>query len=232
VALTAQSIIQRVVLTLQDPTSVRWPVPELCRYFNDGQREIVLQRPDAASETATIVLVNGTKQTLPASGAKLLTVFANTSGTKRAVRLVDRTILDVQTPGWHALTGVAEILHYMYDERDPTVFYVYPPATTSASLEVSMATFPTDITVPADGTLYTAVTGNMGLPDIYGNALQDYILYRAYSKDAEYTANASRVAAHYGMFANALGIEIKATVAVSPRSSPAESGTRSTVGAQ
>ena len=217
--ITAQSIIHRVVLTLQDPTSVRWPVPELARYFNDGQREIILQRPDASSETVTLALVAGTKQTLPTSGAKLLTVMANTSSTKRAVYLIERKWLDMQTPGWHALTGSNEILHFMYDERDPTIFYVYPPALNTASLEISISTFPADITVPADGSQYTAVTGNMALPDIYGNALQDYILYRAYNKDAEYTANAQRVAAHYGAFANALGMEIKATLAASPRAS-------------
>ena len=69
---------------------------------------------------------------------------------------------------------------------------------------------------PADGATYTAVTGNISLPDIYGNVLQDYILYRAYTKDSEYAGNAQRAQAHYAAFANALGIEIKATVAVAP----------------
>ncbi|MFW9595551.1 MAG: DUF6682 family protein, partial [Macromonas sp.] len=43
-AISAQSIIRRAVETLQDPTSIRWPVPELVRYLNDGQREIKLHR--------------------------------------------------------------------------------------------------------------------------------------------------------------------------------------------
>ena len=37
--IAAQSIVRRVVETLQDNTSVRWPVNELVRYLNDGQRE-------------------------------------------------------------------------------------------------------------------------------------------------------------------------------------------------
>ena len=46
-AITAQSLIRRVVETLQDNTSIRWPVAELVRYLNDGQREVAIYRPDA-----------------------------------------------------------------------------------------------------------------------------------------------------------------------------------------
>lgn len=214
----AQSIIRRCVETLQDTTSIRWPVAELVRYLNDGQREVVLYRPDAMVTNATVTCVAGTKQTLPANGAKLIEVIRNAraAGTKRAVRMVNREILDAQMPGWHALAGVDDVLHFMYDPRDPRVFYVYPPATTNTQLDIVYAAYPTDIAEPSDGATYTAVTGNISLPDIYGNVLQDYILYRAYTKDSEYAGNAQRAQAHYAAFANALGIEIKATVAVAP----------------
>jgi hypothetical protein len=213
--IAAQSIIRRCVETLQDTTSIRWPVAELVRYLNDGQREVIMYRPDAMVTNATITCVAGSRQSLPANGAKLIEVIRN-SGTRRAVRLVNREILDAQMPGWHSLTGQNELLHYMYDPRDPRTFYVYPPATTSAQLDIVYAAYPTDIVEPADGTNYTAVTGNISLPDIYGNVLQDYILYRAYTKDSEYAGNVQRAQAHYAAFANALGIEIKATVAVAP----------------
>jgi hypothetical protein len=48
--------------------------------------------------------------------------------------------------------------------------------------------------------------------------LQDYILYRAYTKDSDYAGNAARAQSAYAAFANALGIEIKATVMVAPQS--------------
>jgi hypothetical protein len=215
--ITAQSIVRRVVETLQDNTSVRWPVNELVRYLNDGQREIVLYRPDAMVTNAAVALAAGSKQALPANGTKLIEVVRNTAGNKRSVRLVNREILDSQSPGWHNITGATEILHFMYDPRDPKVFYVYPPAAASgASLDVVYAAMPTDITEPADGALYTAVSGNISVPDIYGNVIQDYVLYRAYSKDSEYAGNAARAQAHYGAFANALGVEMKATVNFQP----------------
>lgn len=219
-AITAQSIIRRVVITLQDDTSIRWPVAELVRYLNDGQREIALYRPDSMVTNAVVTLVAGSKQSIPAGGSKLIEVVRNNStASKRAVRLTNREILDAQSPGWHGITGVNEILHFMYDPRDPKVFYVYPPAAgPTAALDLVYSSLPTDIAEPADGVTYTAVTGNISVPDIYGNVLQDYILYRSFAKDSEYAGNANRAQAHYAAFANALGIEMKATVNFQPAS--------------
>jgi len=218
--ISAQSIIRRVVETIQDNTSIRWPISELVRYLNDGQREIILYRPDAMVTMAPVTLVAGTRQSIPATGSKLIDITRNTAatGTKRAIRQCNREILDAQSPGWHALAGTIDALHYMYDPRDPKTFYVYPPALATTAVEVIFSSLPTDIAEPADGALYTAVLGNISVPDIYGNTLQDYILYRAYTKDSDYAGNAARAQAHYGAFANALGIEIKATVMVAPTS--------------
>jgi hypothetical protein len=217
--IAAQSIIRRCVETLQDTTSIRWAVAELVRHLNDGQREIIVHRPDAMVTNAPHTLAAGSRQTLPANGTKLMEVVRNSGGNKRAVRLCAREILDASVPGWHNLTGVTEIVHFMFDPRDPKTFYVYPPAAASgASLDIVYSALPSDVAEPAAGTDYTAVTGNISVPDIYGNVLQDYILYRSYTKDSQYAGNAARAATHYGAFANALGIEIKATVAVAPTS--------------
>lgn len=216
-AITAQSVIQRVVGTLQDTGSVRWTVPELVRYLNDGQREIIVQRPDAMATNASLTLVAGTKQTIPTGATKLIDVVRNTGGSKRAVRICTRSALDAQTPNWHAMTGVTEIRHFIYDPRDPKTFYVYPPAASSgAALDIVYCALPSDVTEPGAGSTYTDVTGNISVPDIYANALQDYILYRAYTKDSEYVGNANRAVAHYSAFTSSLGSEVKATVAVAP----------------
>jgi hypothetical protein len=217
-ALTAQSIIQRVVVTLQDTTSIRWPANELVRYLNDGQREIALLRPDALVANATVTLAAGAKQALPSSASKLIDVVRNTGGNKRAVRITTRTILDSQVPNWYNQTGVTEILHYVYDVRDPKVFYVYPPAAASnASVDLVYSAYPTDITEPADGASFTTISGNISVPDIYGNTLADYVLYRAYTKDAEFAGNAQRATAHYGAFSAALTAELNGTTGVAPK---------------
>ena len=217
-ALTAQSLILRAVTTLQDTTSIRWPANELVRYLNDGQRELAMLRPDALSANATVSLTAGAKQALPSNASKLIDVIRNTSGNKRAVRMTTRTILDSQIPNWYNLTGVTEVLHYTYDVRDPKVFYVYPPAAASgASVDLVYSAYPTDITEPADGALYTSVTGTISVPDIYGNTLVDYVLYRAYTKDSEFAGNAQRATAHYGAFSAALTAELNGTTGVAPK---------------
>lgn len=217
--IAAQSIVRRCVETLQDTTSIRWPVAELVRYLNDGQREIIVHRPDAMVTNLAHSLSAGSRQSLPSNGTKLIEVVRNSGGNKRAIRLCAREILDSQVPGWHNLTGVTEIVHFMFDPRDAKTFYVYPPAAaSSAQVDIVYSALPNDVTEPNAGTDYTAVSGNISVPDIYGNVLQDYILYRAYMKDSQYAGNANRATAHYAAFANALGIEIKATVGVSPTS--------------
>lgn len=222
-SITAQSVIRRVVDTVQDLTSIRWTLRELVRYLNDGQREIIVYRPDAIRTSADVTLVAGVRQSLPALGTKLIDIPRNTSGA--AITKVARNILD-SVPSWTTLTSVTVIKHYCYDERDPTAFLVYPPAASSgASLQVIYSALPTDIAQPAEGAAITPsmtesdttqVAGTISVPDIYANALNDYILYRSFLKDSEFAGNSARAVSHYAAFANALGIEIKATMAIAP----------------
>ena len=43
------------------------------------------------------------------------------------------------------------------------------------------------------------------LDDIYINPIIDFMLYRCFSKDAEYAANSNRAAGHYNAFLQQLG---------------------------
>lgn len=212
-ALTAQSILQRVITTLTDEGNVRWTVTELIRYLNDGQREIVTYRPDATATTATVALSAGARQALPSGAIKLLDVIRNTGGTKAAVRKIDQKLLDAQIPNWQNGTQSAVVKHYMYDLRDIHVFYVYPPATNTASLEMLYSAKPTEI---SEQTSVSSVTGDISVNDLFANALQDYIVYRAQAKDAEY-GNAAMATAHYQAFQNAVGVEASATANASPK---------------
>lgn len=217
-AITAKSIIRRAVETLQDNTSIRWPVAELVRYLNDGQREIAMHRPDSMVTNSKITCAAGSKQSIPANGSKLIDVVRNAAATsqKGAVRQTSREILDAQMPGWHAIAGKVDVAHFMFDPRDPRVFYVYPPALATAELDIVYSAYPTDIVEPADGSTHSAVEGDISVPDIYGNSLLDFILARAYMKDSEYAGNGARAQAHYQLFAAALGIEAKGTLEITP----------------
>jgi hypothetical protein len=211
---SAQSIFERVVRTLNDDTSVRWNIPELCRYFNDGQRDICVRRPDAMNTRTTHTLVAGYKQSLPANGTKLIDINAN--GLKNAVTLVPAALLDSQMRGWRNIPGTNDVLHYTYDARDPKTFEVYPPALATATVDMEYAALPTDIAIPALGTVFTDVTGNLSVGALFSNALQNYILYRCYIKDTEFAANPARAQTFKDYYADDLGVEIRATIAVGP----------------
>jgi len=201
-SVTVQSVVDRAQTVLQDTTGVRWPVvAELVLWVNDAQREVALLKPDASATNATITLVTGTKQSLPTGGNRLLKVVRNMSaasnGTgKRAVRVVDREVLDAQTPDWHdpTVTGdaahTAIVKHYIYDEANPRNFYVYPGVAGSSFLEIIFSSNPVAV----------AQNGTLSIPDIYANAIMNYVLYMAYMKDAEYAGNAQRASSHYQLF--------------------------------
>lgn len=203
-AVTVQSVIDRVQKTLQDTTGVRWPVvDELVLWVNDAQREIALLKPDASAKNTTITLVAGTKQEIPNDGNRLLRVVRNMSAAsngvgKRAVRIVQREVLDAQTPDWHdpAITGdaahAAVVKHYIYDEQNPRNFYVYPGIASASSAYVEIIYSANPATV--------AQNGNLDIPDIFANAVMNYVLYMAYMKDAEYAGNNQRAASHFQLF--------------------------------
>lgn len=199
---TVQSVIDRAQTVLQDTTGVRWPVvAELVLWLNDAQREVALLKPDASATNTTITLASGTKQDIPIGGNRLLKVIRNmsaaSSGTgKRAVRLVDAEVLNGQTPDWHdpTVSGDAAhttiVKHYVYDEQNPRNFYVYPGVAGNAYLEIIYSSNPTTV----------AQSGNLSIPDIFANAILNYVLYMAYMKDAEYAGNQQRASSHFQLF--------------------------------
>ena len=205
-AVTVNSVIDRVQTVLQDTTGVRWPVvAELVLWVNDAQREIALLKPDASAANNTITLVPGTKQTIPTDGNRLLKAVRNMSAAsggngKRAVRLVDREVLDAQTPDWHDpdvggdATHGSLVKHYLYDESNPRNFYVYPGVEGNAFLEIIYSANPSTV---ANG-------GNLSIPDIFANAVLNYVLYMAYMKDAEFAGNSQRASSHYQLFTSAI----------------------------
>lgn len=202
-------IISRAKTLLQDTTSVRWPLLELQGWLNDAYRETANLKPDCCTQTGPYTCTVGARQVLTSvfpSATRLVEVTRNlaATSTKGAVRLVSRRMLDDQRRNWYAETPATTIEHYMYDPRVPKEFLVYPPATADAQLEVVYAAVPTEHTLSESQLGDPATTEVIRLDDSYANILVDYIVYRAYSKDAEYAANANRAVAHFGAYKEAL----------------------------
>jgi hypothetical protein len=114
----------------------------------------------------------------------------------RAIRLVDISVLDAQSPDWHdpSVTGDAAhtnvVKHYAYEESNPRNFYVYPGVSGNAYVELIYSANPATV-VLAD---------NLSIPDIFANAIMNYVLYMAYMKDAEFAGNQQRASSHFQLF--------------------------------
>jgi hypothetical protein len=161
-SIAASSILRRAVDLLQDQTSVRWPMHELVRYLNDAQRIVVKARPDTMNTATTMSLVAGARQSLKSATAdtsgtaaltpvpsKLIEITRNMAGDLSAVTKVERKMMDAGERGWYNATAAVSIKHFMFDERDPTAFYTYPPALSTSKVEVSIRpTRPTSLNPP------------------------------------------------------------------------------------
>lgn len=211
--ITVASTLEKVQIILQDQTGIRWPSEtELLGWLNDGQREVLILKPNAYVVNGVRQLDAGTKQNLPANGIQLVDVVRNMGSAGitpgRSIRIASREILDAQAPDWHASTPSATVRHYIYSPLDPKHYYVYPPQPASGRgyVEEIYAAVPPNATA----------NGTISLDDIYNNVLIDYVLYRAYSKDAEYAANAARASAHQAAYTGALTGKTNAEVIVNP----------------
>lgn len=212
----AQAIVRNAHITLQDLKGIRWPASELVGYLNDGQRELIIYRPDATAATASFVPARGARQVLPPAAAALMDVQRNTLGSKKAIRKVPMAYLDAIAPGWQGMAEATEFEHFMHDLREPRVFYLYPPAKAAGgSVELVTSNYPEDIPAPGGATADT-VTGDIGVADCWANALLSYALFRAYAKDAEFSSNTALATAHLAAFTAATGTQIKSATAVAP----------------
>lgn len=189
--ISVQDVISRVRRILVDE-GVRWTDSELLQWLGDAQRIIVLQKPDANAVTADVAALAGTRQTLPSGAFQLLDVVKGPTG--RAVRPTTRAALDAENPLWHTAAQSNVTRHYVYDAKTPDVFWVYPPATAGTLLTIIYSAPPPQPTI----------AGNIGLGDVYIGVIVDYILYRAFMKDADYAQNAPRADKHYEQFMAAL----------------------------
>ena len=65
--------------------------------------------------------------------------------------------------------------YYLFDENDPLNFYVYPGVAGNAYVEMVYSQRPTDL---------ANTSATIAVPDNYSNALIDYCLFRAFTKDS------------------------------------------------
>lgn len=212
--MTAQDFVQRFMDAALDQDNTRWKAPEVIRYANDGQRDIAIYRPDAFTVSGLLDTVAGTKQTLPEGATKLLRTVRNGANGK-VVKIVPHDVLDATVSAWHSAAQSAVVKNVTYDERLPREYYCYPPSDGNAKIEAVWCVEPTDIPAPTGNTKDTC-TGSVSVRALFVNALLDYVLYRAYAKDAGIPGNFDKAKLRYSMYAAAMGMETTATQVFGP----------------
>lgn len=214
-AVLISGLIRRAQRILQDVTGTRWDEPELLDWFNDARRELAVVKPTEFAVRMPVTLDAGTLQSLPVGAFQLLRVDCNLVTTTprlpgRTVTMVDRRVMNTMHPRWQedeAFPFERQAKHYVYDDSEPTTFHVFPGSDGTGAVEVSVAVLPDDV---------ASTTESLGVRDIFANALLDYVLYRAFSKDADYPGNAERAGGHYAAFASAVGAKSAMETATTP----------------
>lgn len=228
-ALPVRDILQRIGVLLQDEDAVRWPLLERLDSLNDGLREIALLKPNAFARTVILPLIAGTRQSLPDAYSGLIGVTRMVTGTPQApiggrvVRTVPRESLDAANPYWHDPAHVpltSQVRNLVYDALDPRSFHVYPGNDGTGLLEVIVALRPLELGAPEHPDRLDSYTAAIGLDDLYANALVDYGLYRAFSKDNGVPGGVERAALAYQQFTTALGLRAQAEGVVNPNRPP------------
>lgn len=223
----ASDIMQDAGVQLLDEEFVRWTLPEMAKWLDDGVSAIITAKPNTKPVIETLALAKGTRQRLADDPAivRLLDISRNMDVTRpgaggRMIRPTTRADLDTMEPRWHDPAYVPfkrEVRQVVYDEQDPFSFFVYPGNDGNGKVEALIAKLPATITSQAanDGLDLADYHVPIGIPDNFRTALLDYLLYRCFSKE-EPSAAPGRAAAHYQIFASTLGIQVQVEKANGP----------------
>ena len=208
-------VINQVRQKLNDPSKVTWSDTVLINALNEALQALVSYRPDAASYTTMMLLVAGTRQTLPSDGVRLLKVIRNKgvsglSDAGRAIRKADMLVQDALLPDWHLTNGQTVIDEYFYDPLQPKEFYVYPPAPVSPQIGI-------DISYVRVLPTITATTDTFPVDDYFAPAIQEWMLYSIWCGDDEQSPNYGAAQGHLQTFFSLLQVKSNSDVASSPR---------------
>lgn len=208
-SIAASTIFKRIGFILQDEDHVRWTTDELIEWFNDAMVAMINANPAAGERDATLTLMEGARQELVDKISQLMSITCNIGADGmpgRAISRTDLSLMSLSAPEWQSGKKSSTVRQYMYEDRMPGVFYVYPPAVEGTKIRASMTAIPEPITSPDDP---------VPIRPEYADALVNYIAYRCLSKDSEFS-NGQTAAAFYSAFQTAMGQEADGAANTSP----------------
>lgn len=196
---TVKTVVKQVQRRVIDEDAIRWTSDDMLDYLNSAIKAILAVRPDAYVLNHEFVCVAGTEQKLTERSNFLINVVRNDKG--KAIRGPhDMLMLDNYYPEWRNSTPGDEADCYLYEERDPKVFYLYPAVKDQHKIQIIEAAIPEDITQSE----YTNDVPLL-LGPLYDNALIEYMVYLAFSQDNEFAANSNKANLALAAFNTILG---------------------------
>ena len=198
-------IADRAWAKANDKAAVRWTPADALMWMNDALRETVMTLPSSNNVTSVQTVVeNSARQTLSGLGLTraigITDILRNVSvsgSPGRSVSLIKREYLDRHNPEW-ALRMASEARHWMYDARDPDVFYLDAQIVGGGKIEIVCPTLPAEV---------ASLAAPIPIADTYVNALQAHLLFSFYSNDATYTTASQKAVAYFQLFERSLGIK-------------------------
>ncbi len=192
--ITVESIIREVREDTHDddPDEYRVKDKTSLRRIIEAQQVIVSLQPKANPVTEVLELAAGTKQSIPEGGIALIDVVRNmgadgeTPG--RVISIVEQDELDSADPDWHAADPSAAIEQFVFNDKNPLVFYTTPPSGGNNYVEMVYSKTPT---APEK------ITDTITIEDAYAPAIKVYLKYKASSPDAADSLYATQNAAAY-----------------------------------
>ncbi|RBO54653.1 hypothetical protein DSD19_04560 [Rhodovulum sp. BSW8] len=209
---TAKDVLSRAQTILQDAGATRWPLPELLDWLNDATLNICTVKPTACAAFVSLDLTPGTEQALTEEQTQMLKPVRNiaaSGGPGRSVTIVDAAMLDAHFPAWTdpaVMPATDEVRHVIVDVVNPTRFRVFPPNTGAGKIEAHVALRPAPIPLPANSGKLDSYGAEIGISPVYLDAIVDYVVSKAFSKDAATAGAATRSVAHFQRYQSALGI--------------------------
>lgn len=194
--------ITRTGYLLNDIENITYTVDEMVLWAYDGAAAILRERPPAGTETEQLTLTEGALQQPTGNVIQILDITRVVGG--RPIERTSRRQLDSWEPDWYQEEPTSDLIHYTYDERKPTQFYVYPPAKAGTVVEGLVVRLPDPFTKDSD----------IPMGREYLDPLVSYMAHRAISKDTDY-ADSQLAILFYQQFSQALGTSNESQQAIS-----------------
>ena len=175
-------VIANVKRQFGDESGAQITDADIIRWINDGQLELNKKSKVIKTIATTTSVAGQNKYDLP--GVKILEVerlqYKNTAIEYRTFQQVQETIFDDVAD---VSTLSADIPTCWYDYGD-SIYFFPVPSTNGVTITLFCVTYPTTV---------SSTTDALSLPDVFYDALVQYIMAKAYEMDDDWTAAGNKL---------------------------------------